>query len=158
MRERICRESEWQHRDFCLFFRAHPALGDMAGSRDILLMFGSQRDRNCWSHLLLVLFGYPQHRNCNWLLYRLIGKVGWITPLVWMCLLFQYVLSPEKFIATGWVWGTWIWSHANYIFSAVTYEFTGKFISFTCLEREKHLNWFQVGILKLCWCKRYRVV
>lgn len=34
-----------------MFFRAHPALGDMAGSCEIQLLFGSLWDRNCWSYL-----------------------------------------------------------------------------------------------------------
>lgn len=34
------------------FFQAHPALGDMAGSCEIQLLFGSLWDRNHWSCLL----------------------------------------------------------------------------------------------------------
>lgn len=56
------------------------------------------RDRNCWSRLLFILFGYSQRRNCDWLLCSLMEKVGWIILVAWMCL---FILSPEKLIAVS---------------------------------------------------------
>lgn len=70
-----------------------------------------------WSHLLFILFGYS-HRNCDWLLCRLMEKIEWIILVAWMCLLLQDVLSLEKFIATGWVWGAQMSCHLyNFCFN-----------------------------------------
>lgn len=74
-KETMCEKEFADDLRFYLFFRAHPVPGDMAGSCDILLMFGKPMRQELLVSPLLCTFGYSWNRNCDWALHRLMKKV-----------------------------------------------------------------------------------